>query len=610
MLHVARGEGEAAGEGYTPMTVSQTATAQASTIDSITLEVLWNRLLSVTNEQQAALMRTAFSTIVRESQDLACGVFDVRGNMVAQSESGTPGHINAMATGVQHFLRAYPPHTLSPGDVLLTNDPWMTAGQINDITILTPIFRNDKPVAFFANTCHVADIGGRILSAEAREVYEEGLYIPIMKLFDKGERNEILFQIIRGNVRTPDEVEGDLYAMTTCNDVGGARLLELMNEFDLDTIEPLADAIIERSEQALRQAIRELPDGVYTNELWSDGFEAPIILKATVTVDGDNLYVDHTGSSAQSRFGINSVLNYTHAYTSFAIKAAICPEVPHNEGSFRPVHVTAPEGTILNPKYPAPVAARHIIGHFLPNLIFGALAPILPDRLMAEGAAPLWATVFRGEEQNGRTFNLTIFQCGGTGARPTKDGLNNIGFPSGVAGVPAEVIENLTAMMLERREIKPDSGGPGRFRGGCGQYTTFRTTSGLPWSMAGMRDRTKFRAKGYLGGGDGAIGEFFLSNGDRPNPKAYITLEPDITATLELPGGGGYHDPFTRDVAAVLDDVIMGYVTVEGAARDYGVQITCTKRPDERISLPEHYAIDCEATEALRAAAGTATNPA
>ena len=237
------------------------------------LEVLWNRLLAVVDEQQVTLMRTAFSTVVRESQDLACGVFDSRGNMVAQSLTGTPGHINAMATGVRHFLKAYPPETLAPGDVLLTNDPWMTAGQINDITILTPVFRNDRPVAFFANTCHVADIGGRILSAEAREVYEEGLYLPIMKLFDRGERNEILFQIIRGNVRLPDEVEGDLYAMTTCNDVGAARLLELMDEFDLDTIEPLSDAIIERSEQALRQAIAQLPDGEYENELWSDGFE-------------------------------------------------------------------------------------------------------------------------------------------------------------------------------------------------------------------------------------------------------------------------------------------------------------------------------------------------
>ncbi|MCC7107023.1 MAG: hydantoinase B/oxoprolinase family protein, partial [Chloroflexi bacterium] len=314
-------------------------------LDPIVLEVLWNRLLSVTNEQQAALMRTAFSTIVRESKDLACGVFDTRGNMIAQSETGTPGHINAMATSMHHFMQAYPPDTLQPGDVLITNDPWMTAGQINDVTIVTPIFKADRVVAYFANTCHMADIGGRILSAEAREVYEEGLYIPITRLFSGGVRNEELFKIVRGNVRAPNEVEGDLYAMTACNDVGGARLIEFMDEFGLDSIDPLGEAIIERSEAAMRRKIAELPDGEYDNELWSDGFEEPVLIKAKVIVDGDTLTVDHAGSSPQSRYGINVVLNYTHAYTSFAVKAAISPEVPHNEGAFRPVRVIAPPGS-------------------------------------------------------------------------------------------------------------------------------------------------------------------------------------------------------------------------------------------------------------------------
>src|SRR6266567_4115933 len=326
------------------------------TIDPIALEVLWSRLLSVTNEQQAALMRTAFSTVVRESQDLACGVFDTAGNMVAQSETGTPGHINAMATCMRHFMAAYP-----------------------------------------ANTCHMVDIGGRILSAEAREVYEEGLYIPITRLFQRGERNEELFKIIRGNVRTPREVEGDLYAMASCNDVGGEQLLEFMQEFQLDSIDPLASAIIDRSERATREAIGRLPDGVYENEMYSDGFEEPVLLKATVTVDGDELTVDHAGSSPQSRYGINVVLNYTHAYTSFAVKCAISPEVPHNEGSFRPVTVTAPPGCILNALHPAPVAARHLIGHFLPGLIFGALARAMPERIMADGAASIWITMFRGQ---------------------------------------------------------------------------------------------------------------------------------------------------------------------------------------------------------------------
>src|SRR5919199_1755621 len=484
------------------------AIAEQAALDPIVLEVLWNRILSVTNEQQAALMRTAFSTVVRESQDLACGVFDTRGYMIAQSETGTPGHINAMATCMRHFMRELPPETLEPGDVLITNDPWFTAGKFNAISFVNPISPAGRRGANFANPCHMADIGGRILSAEAREVYEEGLYIPITKLFFAGQRNEELFKIIRANVRTPDEVEGDLYAMTSCNDVGGARLLEFMREFELDSIDPLAEAIISRSETALRAAISAVPDGEYENELWSDGFEEPVLIKAKVTVKGDELFVDHAGSSPQSRYGINVVLNYTHAYTSFAVKAAISPEIPHNEGSFRPVHVTAPEGCILNATFPAPVGARHLIGHFLPSLIFGALARAMPDRLMADGANSVWISMYRGEKVTGEPFTFMLFQCGGTGARPNKDGLNCVGFPSGVAGVPAEVMENLTSLVMTRRELRPDSGGPGTFRGGVGQFTGFRTRGAKPWSMVGMFDRIKFPAEGAAAGGKGPTGDF------------------------------------------------------------------------------------------------------
>ena len=359
------------------------------TLDSITLEILWNRLLSVCNEQQVTLMRTAFSTIVRESQDLACGVFDTRGYMIAQSLTGTPGHINAMATGVRHFLNAYPPETLKPGDVLVTNDPWQTAGQINDLTVLTPVFKGDRIVGYFASTCHAPDIGGRILSAEAHEVFEEGLRVPITKLFDRGEPNRELIKIIRANVRTPEETVGDLYAQASCNAVGARSLLQFMDEFSLDTVDPLADQIIARSERALREAIRRIPNGRYENETWSDGFEEPIQIKVAVTVEDEDIFIDFAGSSPQSERGINVVLNYTQAYASFAIKAAVSPEVPHNEGSFRPVHVTAPRGSILNCVDPAAVASRHLIGHFLPGVIFGALAQAMPGRLMAGGAEPV-----------------------------------------------------------------------------------------------------------------------------------------------------------------------------------------------------------------------------
>ena len=570
-------------------------------IDPIALEVLWSRLLSVTNEQQAALMRTAFSTVVRESQDLACGVFDTRGNMVAQSETGTPGHINAMATCMRFFQAAYPESQLEPGDVLITNDPWMTAGQINDVTLVTPIFHDGRVVAYFANTCHMVDIGGRILSAEAREVYEEGFLIPISKLFRRGERNEELFRLLLANVRTPREVEGDLYAMASCNDVGGNQLLEFMREFKLDSIDPLAEAIIDRSERATRAAIAALPDGVYVNEMYSDGFEEPVLLKATVTIAGDELTVDHSGSSPQSRYGINVVMNYTHAYTSFAVKCAISPEVPHNEGSFRPVHVTAPPGCILNALHPAPVAARHLIGHFLPGLILGALAEAMPDRIMADGAASIWITMFRGQRvATPDPYTFMLFQCGGTGARPNKDGLNNVGFPSGVAGVPAEVMEALTGLVVERKEVRPDSAGAGKFRGGCGQYTTFVDRSGKTWSMSGMYDRLRFPAQGLLGGRAGASGMFQLEDGRSANPKELLFHPPLSKVETALPGGGGYGNPFERDPNAVLDDVLNDYVSLDGAARDYGVVIRSSKRPDEQVSLPRHFSIDREATATLR----------
>ena len=422
----------------------------------IQLEVLWNRLLSVANEQQTTLIRTAFSTIVRESLDLACGIFDTRGQMIAQSDTGTPGHINPMATGAIHLLNVYPPETLEPGDVLVTNDPWLTAGQVNDFTVLTPVFRsgatgsaraehstfqtaestgkasgtpNAQPltenriVAYISNCCHSPDIGGRILSAEAHEVFEEGLQVPITKLFRAGEPNEELFKIIRANVRTPDETVGDLYAQASSNAVGARSLLAMMDEFSLDTIDPLADEIIARSEQAMRDGIRALPNGRYEHETFSDGFEEPLRIKVAVTVEDEDIHIDFDGSSPQSQRGINVVLNYTQGYASFAMKAAISPEVPHNEGAFRPVTITAPEGCILNCKRPAAVASRHLVGHFLPSAIFGALAQVIPERVMAGSADPIWMSIWRAKWPNRLSSEK------GTGSRPNVTNSNALSPP-------------------------------------------------------------------------------------------------------------------------------------------------------------------------------------
>lgn len=574
-------------------------------LNPILLEVLWNRLLSVANEQQVALMRTAFSTIVRESQDLACGVFDTRGQMIAQSLTGTPGHINPMATGVRHFLKAYPPATLRPGDVLITNDPWLTAGQVNDFTVLTPVFKEEIIVGYFANCCHAADVGGHILSAEAHEVYEEGLRVPIMKLFDQGEPNQELLKIIRANVRTPDETVGDLYAQTSCNAVGGRSLLQMMEEFGLASIDPVADEVMARSERAMRQAIRQLPKGRYEHEVWSDGFEEPIRICVAVTIGEEDIDIDFAGSSPQSRRGINVVFNYTHGYASFAMKSAVSPEVPHNEGAFRPVHVSAPRGSILNCVEPAAVASRHLVGHFLPGAIFGALASALPGRLMAGGADPIWLSVWRGtranaEGQAGAPFMTTVFQVGGTGARASKDGLNTTGFPSGVAGVPGEVIETLAPLIQHRRQLRIDSGGAGAQRGGLGQATEFSSRGHGQWSVSAMIDRTQCVAQGLEGGQPGTLGQF-LADGERPlSPKTVVWLEPQTRVQLNLPGGGGYGDPFQRAPERVFNDVINGYVSLEAAARDYGVVIHYHGGEERLVRLPKHYAIDWAATEQCR----------
>ena len=574
-----------------------------NTIDPITLEILWNRLLSVVNEQQVTLMRTAFSTVVRESQDLACGVFDTRGLMIAQSLTGTPGHINAMATGVRHFLKAYPAETLQPGDVLLTNDPWQTAGQINDMTVLTPVFKEARVIGYFASTCHAPDIGGRVLSGEAREVYEEGLRIPITKLFLQDEPNQELLKIIRANVRTPHETIGDLYAQTSSNAVGARELLLFLDEFALDSIDPLADEIITRSEQAMRAAIRALPDGRYENESWSDGFDEPIRIKVAVTVENEDLFIDFAGSSPQSTRGINVVLNYTHAYASFAIKAAISPDIPHNEGAFRPIHVTAPSGSILNCVEPAPVASRHLVGHFLPGVILGALAPAMPGKLMACGADPIWISVWHGKwPVSEEPFTFSLFQCGGTGARAIKDGLNTTGFPSGVANVPAEVMESLTPLIQRRRVLRTDSGGPGRYRGGVGQWTEVGYLGDAPWGVSALADRTRFPAPGLAGGQTGAPGEFLVNNTFRPQPKALIPLVPDDGVQLNLPGGGGYGDPFQRSTDLVCNDVINGYVSLEAAEREYGVVISYRGSQDQLVRPPHLYIIDETATTARREA--------
>jgi len=528
--------------------------------DPITLEIGWSRLIGVVNEQATALQRTSFTSIVREAGDLSAGVFDRRGFMVAQAVTGTPGHINSMALAMKHFLAAHPVDTVRPGDVLITNDPWKTSGHLNDVTIATPVFRGDRCVAFFASTCHTADIGGKILSAEAREVYEEGLHIPILKLYDAGRPNESLIAILRANVRVPDLVLGDFHAQIAGGAVGAERLIEFMDEFSLDALEPLADEIIARTERATRDAIRALRPGVYENEIVSDGFDEPITVRVRCEVRGDELLIDYAGSSPASRRGVNVVMNYTEAYTTYGVKVIVSPDVPNNEGAFRPIRITAPKGSILNVDPPAPVAARHVIGHFLPHVIAGALRRALPDRVMAEGSANIWGIHLSGKTVDASPFTYVFFASGGTGGRPGKDGLSATAFPSGVLGTPVEVIENLSPLLIEQKALREGSGGAGRHRGGLGQVIAFRVRTNEPFYCSILCDRTRHAARGFFGGESGALGELLVDGVAPGNPKAEIAVPVGALVEVRLPGGGGYGSPAERDPELAARDRLEGYV--------------------------------------------------
>jgi N-methylhydantoinase B len=443
--------------------------------------------------------------------------------------------------------------------VLITNDPWKTSGHLNDVTICTPVFRDTECVGFFASTCHTADIGGHVLSAESREVYEEGLFIPILKLYEAGQPNQTLLAMVRANVRVPDMVLGDFHAQIAGGAVGAERLLEFMVEFGLDRLEPLADEIISRTEQAMREAIRRLRPGRYEHAIVSDGFDEPITIRVCCEVRGGELGIDFAGSSPASRRGINVTMNYTEAYTTYGVKVIVSPDVPNNEGAFRPLRISAPVDCILNAQPPVAVAARHVIGHFLPHVIAGALGQAVPDRVMAEGSANIWGIQVAGRDLQSRPFTHVFFCSGGTGARAVKDGLNATAFPSGVLGTPVEILESTTPLIVERKELRAGSGGAGRFRGGLGQTIAFRVRSREPYTCSVLGDRTRAPARGFLGGGPGALGEVLIDGASPGNPKQEHLVGPGGLVEVRLPGGGGYGHPAERDPDLVARDRLEGY---------------------------------------------------
>jgi len=545
---------------------------------TVSFQVMWNRLISVVEEQAQALVRTAFSTSVREAGDLSAGVYDVKGQMLAQAVTGTPGHVNAMADAVAHFIRRIGRQNIFEGDIYITNDPWEGTGHLHDITVVTPSFHKGSLVGFFACTAHIVDIGGRGFGADAASVYEEGLYIPIMKFAERGEVDNTLVAIVRGNVREPDQLIGDMYALATCNEIGHRRLINMMEEFELNVLDDVATFILENSKRATLERIAALPNQSATGEMRIDGFDKPIDLKVKLIIEDDRIISDWKGTSGLDKKGINVPLVYTKAYACYALKCAIAPEIPNNAASLEPFEIVAPENSIVNAIHPAPVALRHIIGHMVPDTVYDALDKILPDTVPAEGAGCLCnfqvslrpRTDEKAPDHAVRAEVLT-FNSGGSGARPTEDGLNATAFPSGVMTMPIEATEHAGPVIIWRKELRPDSGGAGKQRGGLGQYMEVGAREGHEFDFQAMFDRVNHPARGRQGGANGASTTIAQDDGTAMRGKGKQFVPHGRKVMLAFPGGAGYGGAAERDKKLVKRDLARGYISAETAKESYGL---------------------------------------
>ena len=514
---------------------------------NIRYQVMWDRLTTIVEEQARTLIRTGFSVSTREAGDVSAGVFDLQGRMLAQAVTGTPGHINSMALSVGHFIEKFPIKKMKEGDVFLTNDPWKGTGHLHDIVVVTPTFKNGRVVALFACTTHVVDIGGIGMAPDGKQIYHEGLYIPLMYLFKAGQLNETLIDFVHYNCRESKQVEGDIYALANCNDVGSDRLRAMMVQYKIEDLNELAETIIESTRNAMRAAISKLPITTTTNIMKIDGYDKEIVLKSKLSVVNDTIVIDYEGSSPISDFGINVPKCYTDAYTSFGVKCVVAPEVPNNAGSLAHIIVKAPEGCILNAPHPCAVVARSSIGHMLPDVVFGCLHKLLPGRVPAENT----------------TFTAMSFHSGGAGARPNKDGLSATPFPSGVRNVPVEVLEAITPIVIWRKELRQNSGGAGQFRGGLGQRMVVGNREKAEFAIFGTFDRVKNPARGRDGGKPGATGSLTLTSGKKLKGMGRQVIPMGEKLIIEMPGGGGYGNPKSRDRKKIMEDIRAGLISAD-----------------------------------------------
>jgi N-methylhydantoinase B len=497
-------------------------------------------------------------------------VLDAETNSIAQGTFSIPAFIGSAPVTLRHMLKRYPAETLKPGDIVVTNDPWMGTGHLFDITMMRPVFRKGRLVAYTISITHLPDIGGNGFGSSASEVYQEGLRLPICKLYEAGRPNELLIDIIRTNVRVPEQTMGDIMANVSCNEVGGREINAFMDEYGLDDLMPLSRAIRGQSETAMRAKIAEIKDGTYRNRIKLEGFEGPVEFAVRVDIAGDSAAFDFDGTSGCVRAGVNVPFCYTNAMALHALKSLTLPSIPNNAGSIAPISVTAPPGCILHALPPYPTGGRHAMGHFVTPLIYGALAEAVPSQVQADSGMMNLIT-FQGLRRDQRPFSTLYFAAGGYGALEGMDGWATLPHPSNMAVVPVEVWETLTHTTIEHKRLRPDSGGVGRWRGGLGQDVVLRNDTGQVLTILGMGNRTEFAAKGLFGGGTGAL-RVHAVDGKPVHAKGRIDVAAGQRIRVTEAGGGGFGDPRARVASAVAADVAEGFVTAEAARRDYGWQ--------------------------------------
>ena len=527
--------------------------------DPIFLEVFWTRIRSIADEAAKLIVRTSFSTLSTEANDFAVVITDSQGRALAENSGSIPSFIGTLPRTVRAAMSLIGIDEIRQGDIYITNNPWIGTGHLNDVCLVKPIFYQNSLIGFAATAGHVPDIGGKIRSVDSRELYEEGFHIPMMRFLRAGVPDETLITLIKTNVRTPEQTIGDIWSQVGAVELVADRIGDVLREYALDGVDELAEALFSRGESAMRQAIHQIKDGSYHYEMCTDGFENRFRFSVVVNVKGGEIDCDFSGTSLQQPRAINCVLAYTYAMTVYAIKCLLLPDLPNNDGLFRPIRISAPEGSLLNPKSPAPVGGRSCTGHYVPILIFGALHSVLPKRVMAGAGSPLWIANLSGTRTDGKPFATVLFYNGGMGATASKDGSAAMSWPSNISPTPIEIAERDSPVFFKYKRLRPGSGGVGYMRGGLGEEISFTNSHDGPLSIVFLTERIQVPAPGLGGGGDGACGEVLI-NGVAIDSRRPHILAPGDEVILRTPGGGGYGLPSERHASLTKLDALYKYV--------------------------------------------------